>query len=144
MLSIQIRVSVKHRVIMINCFLGANRDRRPRLTTPEQNFVSAKRACGVVQGSEVLFCCLLQRNTCLLVQERGRCCWEPVLSLQLSLSHPLKCVTFLPTCVIQCGNALCSPGEPKQLTAPLIHAGALNSFCTQHLTGVLRREMICL
>lgn len=61
-----------------------------------------------------------------------------------SHSHSLKCLTFSLGCVIQCGNTLCSPGEHKQLPALLIYAGALNSFCSQHLSGVIRREIICL
>lgn len=64
----------------------------------------------------------------MLGEEGDRCRWEPVRPVQLSLPHPLKCVTFSPACVIQCGSSLCSPGEHKQLTALLIHAGALNSF----------------
>lgn len=68
----------------------------------------------------------------MLVQERGRCCWEVFLPVQLSLSHSLKCLTCSIGCVIQCGNTLCSLGDHKQHPALLIYAGALNSFCSQH------------
>lgn len=94
-------------------------------------------------GSEVRFRWIPQQNTCTWVEESGRCRRELVRSVQLSLSHPLECVTFSPAGVIQRGTSLCSPGEHKQLPALLIHAGALAASRAQHPTGVLRREIIC-
>ena len=71
------------------------------------------------------------------------CCFELVLSVHPSLKRIEVCNLF-PSCVIQCAAALCSPEEHKQLPAPLIHTGALNSFYAQHPTPVLRREIICM
>lgn len=99
----------------------------------------ASQARNVNVGSCVCFLCVSapkprgsearipRRNTWMWVEERDRCLRELASSVPLSLSHPLECVTFSPACVIQRGNSLCSPGEHKQLTALLIHAGALNS-----------------
>lgn len=55
------------------------------------------------------------------------------LFIPLSLTRIEVCNLF-PGCVIQCGAALCSPEERKQLPASLIHTGALNSFYAQHPT----------
>lgn len=71
------------------------------------------------------------------------CCCELVLSVHPSLTRIEVCNLF-PSCVIQCGAALCSPEEHKQLPAPLIHTGALNSFYAQHPTRILRRRIICM
>ncbi len=90
------------------------------------------------------------RNTCLTVLSEGGkldlsnylCCCELVLSVHPSLTSNEVCNLF-PSCVIQCGAALFSPEEHKQLPAPLIHTGALNSFYAQHPTQILR-EIICM
>lgn len=99
----------------------------------------------------IIFPSSLHRNTCLTVlSERGKvdlsnypCCWELVLSVHASLTRIEVCNLF-PSCVIQCGAALCSPEEHKQLPAPLIHTGALNSFYAQRPTPILRRGIICM
>lgn len=100
---------------------------------------------------EMIFPASLHRNTCLTVLSgRGKvdfsnypCCWELVLSVHASHTRIEVCNLF-PSCVIQCGAALCSPEEHKQLPAPLIHTGALNSFYAQHPTRILRRGIICM
>lgn len=63
------------------------------LANPVQNFVC----------SRVLVCIPLQRQPCMLVQERGRCWWELLLSVQLSLS--LKWITE----VFNLFSGLCNP-----------------------------------
>lgn len=96
-----------------------------------------------------IFSSILHRHTCLTVLlERGcvefsnyPCCCELVLSVHPSLTCIEVCNLF-PSCVIQCGATLCSPEEHKQLPAPLIHTGALNSFYARHLTRILRRRII--
>lgn len=74
--------------------------------------------------------------TCGL-SEGGSAAAESRLVLVLPLTQTEVCNLF-PSCVIQCGAALCSPEEHKQLPAPLIQTGALNSFYALHPTHFLR------
>lgn len=91
------------------------------------------------------------RSTCLTVlSERGKldfsnypCCWELVLSVHPTLTCIEVC-NLLPSCVIQCGAALCSPEEHKQLPAPLIHTGARNTLCAWHPARIRKRGIICM
>ena len=104
---------------------------------------------------QILFPSSPHRNTCLTVlSERGKgrllwlsfSFWELALfslSVHASLTRIEVCNLF-PSCVNRRGAALCSPEEHKQLQAPLIPAGALNSFYAQQPTPIPKQGIICM
>ncbi len=167
LLTIQITFCVEQQATVINFFLVANSKKNLKhtnyqITIKMQEFVlmtQVERRC-TGNGSfsqvnrarvQMIFPSSLYRNTCLTVMSEGGkvdfsnylCCCALVLSVHPSLTRIEVCNLF-PGCVIQCGAALCSPEEHKQLPAPLIHTGALNSFYAQHPARILRREIMCM
>lgn len=107
-------------------------------------WINSKSSCNIPMQST-------HKHTCLTVlSERGKldlsnypCHWELVLSVHPFLTRIEVCNLF-PSCVIQCGAALCSPEEHKQLSAPLIHTGTCNFFYAQHPTRILKWGIICM